>query len=149
MQADFDWDAAEVLESIDEADVVSIIFPHVGKCLVFDGRYASEDPPRVAVLSPIGSAGKRLDQLNQARPNLPKAVALAAIPWIDSVSSMISSPVWGHLVARATDSGFKEVLNACQVAMHELLGCEYSAKVDMIRGKGPFYTIWNRLGEEI
>ena len=33
LQADFDWDAAEVLESIDEADVVSIIFPHVGKCL--------------------------------------------------------------------------------------------------------------------
>lgn len=149
MQADFDWDAAEVLESIDEADVVSIIFPHVGKCLVFDGRYAEEDPPRVAVLSPIGSAERRLDQLNQARPNLPKAIGLAAIPWIDSVSSMISSPVWEHLVARATDSGFKEILSACQAAMHELLGCEYDAKVDMIRGRGPFYTLWERLSEDI
>ena len=149
MDREIERQMQEVLLSVEQAEVVCVIFPHFAQCLVFDSRYTAEDPPRMTVSPLLGSAERRLHQLNQARPHLPRAQGIVAIPWADSVASMagfgyLDHDWWAGLWTR----GFKSAATECQEALDELLGWEHRANVDMIRGRGPFYTLWSAAHEK-
>ena len=147
MDKEFERQMQEVLDGVKTAEVVCIIFPHLSQCLVFDGRYTPEEPPRLAVSPPLGSIQRRLRQLNQARPYLPKVTQLTTIPWTEPVASLVRSGIWERLMARMIDSGFTSAVASCQAVLDELRAWEYRANVAMIRGHGPYHTIWSRVGE--
>ena len=147
MDREIERQMQEVLLSVEQAEVVCVIFPHFAQCLVFDSRSTAEDPPRMTVSPLLGSAERWLHQLNQARPHLPRAQGIVAIPWAYSVASMAGSAIWTRLVGRMVDSGFRSTVPACQEALDELLGWEHRANVDMVRGRGPFYTLWSAAHE--
>ena len=144
MQPEFDSQMREILESVERAEVVCIIFPLFGQCLVFDGRHTPDDPPQMAVSPPMGSAERRLRQLNQARPHLPKATEMTAIPWSGSVASMARTGIWEMVKDRMITLGPATAEAACEAALNELLGWEHRSNIAMIKGQGPFHTVWSR-----
>ena len=148
MDPEFERNMQETMDSVENAEVVAIIFPLLGQCLIYDSRHTAEDPPRIAVSPPLGSAERRLRQLNQARPHLPRATDMTAIPWTASVASMARTGIWEAVVGRMVNSGFKSSGAACQAALDELLEWEYRANVAMIKGRGPFHTVWSRAASD-
>ena len=147
MNYDFQRRKREILRTIDEAEVVCIIFSNFGQSLIFDSRYTAEEPPRIAVSPPVGSGERWLRQLNQARPHLPRAKEMATLPWVGSVASMVHAGIWERIVTRMVIAGFSSAEASCKAALDEVLEWEYRATIAMVRGEGPFQTIWSRRGD--
>lgn len=146
--ADYDYDRemAEAIEHAETAEVVCVILPQINQCLVYDGRSAANDPPRISVSPPLGSGERRLRHVNRARPNMPQARELAVLPWVNSIRSFEESGVWEMLRERMRASGFKGVDAQCVEAMDEMRQWERRSNVAMIRGQGPYHTLWSRGG---
>ena len=147
MESRFDRYMKEVLDSVEQAETVCVIFPLLNQCLIYDDRHTADDPPRITVSPPLGSAERRLRQLNRARPNVPKATELTAFPWTGSVTSLVQAGIWDKMVKRMVDSGFPDAAEAHQSTLKELLAWERRFYVSMIKGEGPFHTLWSRAGE--
>jgi len=143
-EPEFDHEMAEALENAEAAEVVCIILPLINQCLVYDSRSAPDDPPRISVSPPLGSGERRLRHVNKARPHLERSRSLAVIPWPGSVGSLAESGVWRMLVTRMADSGFEEMDARCVEALEELLQLERQSMMSLIRGQGPYHTLWSR-----
>lgn len=143
MDQEIERQMKELLKNVEQAEVICIIFPYFSQCLVFDGRCTNIDPPQITVAPLLGSAERRLYQLNQARPHLPKALGIVAFPWMNSITNMQGSAIWAKLMARMEVSGFDQTTSACHDVMHELYNWERRANIDMVLGRGPFYTFWS------
>jgi len=143
-EPEFDHEMAEALENAEAAEVVCIILPLINQCLVYDSRSAPDDPPRISVSPPLGSGERRLRHVNKARPQLERSRSLAVIPWPGSVGSLAESGVWRMLVTRMADSGFEEMDARCVEALEELLQLERQSMMSLIRGQGPYHTLWSR-----
>ena len=146
--ADYDYDRemAEAIERAETAEVVCVILPQINQCLVYDGRSAADDPPRLSVSPPLGSGERRLRHVNRARPNMPQARELAVLPWVNSIRSFEESEVWEMLQERMKASRFKGWRARCDEAMDEMRQWEKRSNVAMIRGQGPYHTLWSRGG---
>ena len=131
-------------EEIDSAEVVVVILTALNQCLVLDSRRTAEDPPEMSVSPPLGSGERRLQALNQARPHLPNAQRMLAIPWAGSVNALVRSGVWNQLVDRMLESGFEGIEKTCQSCLDQLRKWEHIALVTMIQGHGPYRTLWPR-----
>ncbi len=141
---DFDREMAEALENAEGSEVVCIILPTLNQCLVYDGRSAPGDPPRISVSAPLGSAERRLRHVNRARPEMRHARELAALPWTGSIGSFTESRIWRMLRERMENSGFEGAEDQCDDALRELRQWERRTLVTMIKGQGPYHTIWSR-----
>ncbi len=142
--SDYDREMAEALQQAEEAEVVCIILPLINQCLVYDSRSAENDPPRIWVSPPLGSAERRLRHANRARPNMPHARELAVLPWSGSIQSLEASGVWEMLQRRMRNSGFDDSQDSCDKALEELQQWERRSMMAMIKGQGPYHTIWAR-----
>lgn len=142
--SDYDREMAEALQHAEEAEVVCIILPLINQCLVYDSRSAENDPPRISVSAPLGSAERRLRHVNRARPNISHARELAVIPWSGSIQSLEASGVWEMLQRRMRNSGFDDSQDSCDRVLEELQQWERRSMMAMIRGQGPYHTIWAR-----
>lgn len=139
---DFEREMAEALEHAEEAEVVCVILPLIDQCLVYDSRSAEDDPPRLSVSPPLGSAVRRLRHVNRARPGMPHARELAVLPWTSSVQSLEESGIWEMLARRMRNSGFDDAHDECVRVIEELRQWERRSMMAMIRGQGPYETIW-------
>ncbi len=144
MDSDSGDELREFFKEIDSAVVVIVILPALGQCLVLDSRNTADDPPQMSVSPPLGSGERRLRELNRARPYLPEAQQLVAIPWTGTVDALVRSGVWQRLVDRMVESGSESAQQSCQSCLKELHRWEHTALVAMIRGQGPFHTLWSR-----
>ena len=145
-EPEFDREMTEALENAEAAEVVCIILPTINQCLVYDSRTEADDPPRISVSAPLGSGDRRLRHVNKARPHLRHARELAVLPWTGSVGSFANSKIWGMLVDRMLGSGYDGTQAQCDEAMDELEQWERRSLMSMIRGQGPYHTIWSRTG---
>ena len=146
MESRFDRYMREVLDSVEQAEIVCVIFPILNQCLIYDGRHLNDDPPRITISQPLGSAERRLRQLNRARPNVPKATELTAFPWAGTVTSLVQSGIWDKLINRVIASGFPAAADTFKTTLNELLAWEHRFFVSLISGEGPFHTLWSRRG---
>ncbi|MEE8517524.1 MAG: hypothetical protein V3S98_00185 [Dehalococcoidia bacterium] len=145
-EPEFDNEMAEAIRHAEGAEVVCVIIPMINQCLVYDSRTEVDDPPRVFVSPPLGSAERRLRHANKARPNLKHARELAVLPWTGSINSMAHSRIWEMIVTRMASSGFDGMDEKCVEALEELKQWERQSLVAMIKGQGPYHTIWSRTG---
>ncbi|MEK9658770.1 MAG: hypothetical protein VW450_02355 [Chloroflexota bacterium] len=145
-EPEFDREMAEAIENAEAAEVVCVILPVVNQCLVFDSRSTENDPPRLFVSAPLGSAERRLRHTNRARPHLPHARELAVIPWTGSVNALAGSEVWELVARRIHASGYSGVEEQVEHALSELRQWERRALMAMIKGQGPYHTLWSREG---
>ncbi len=141
---DYDREMAEVLQYAEEAEVVCVILPLVNQCLVYDSRREQDDPPRIWVSAPLGSAERRLRHVNRARPHLRHARELAVIPWSGSIHGLEDSSVWEMLQRRMESSGYAGAQASCSRALRELKQWERQAMMALISGQGPYHTLWSR-----
>ncbi len=143
---DYDREMTEALQHAEASEVVCIILPLINQCLVYDSRSAQDDPPRISVSAPLGSADRRLRHVNRARPNMPHARELAVLPWSGSIQSFEGSGVWEMLQRRMQESGFEGAQGDCDTALNDLRQWERRAMMAMIKGQGPYHTLWSRTG---
>lgn len=141
---EFDHEMADALKNAEAAEVVCIILPIINQCLVYDSRSAVDDPPRITVSAPLGSGERRLRHVNKARPQMERARELAVLPWSGSINAFSNSKIWGMLQDRMLSSGYESSERQCTDALDELRQWERRSMVSMIRGQGPFHTIWSR-----
>ena len=144
-ESEFDHEMAEALENAETAEVVCVILPTINQCLVYDSRSAPNDPPRLNVSPPLGSGERRLRHVNKARPGLERARELAVLPWTGSINAFANSRVWGMLEERMQESGYEGSATQCENALNELRQWERRSLMSMIKGQGPYHTIWSRV----
>jgi hypothetical protein len=145
-ESEYDREMAEALENAETAEVVCVIMPIINQCLVFDSRTAVDDPPTISVSAPLGSGERRLRHVNRARPDLKHARELAVLPWSGSIGGFENSRIWGMLSDRMMGSDYDGTQAQCDEALHELRQWERQSMVAMIRGQGPYHTLWSRTG---
>jgi len=141
---EFDHEMAESLQNAEAAEVVCVILPIINQCLTYDSRRALDDPPRITVSAPLGSGERRLRHVNKARPHMDRARELAVLPWSGSINAFSNSKIWGMLQDRMLSSGYPNAERQCNDALDELHQWERRSMVSMIRGQGPFHTVWSR-----
>jgi hypothetical protein len=141
---EFDHEMAESLQNAEASEVVCVILPLINQCLTYDSRSALDDPPRITVSAPLGSGERRLRHVNKARPHMDRARELAVLPWSGSINAFSNSKIWGMLQDRMLSSGYDNAARQCNDALDELRQWERRSMVSMIRGQGPFHTIWSR-----
>jgi hypothetical protein len=141
---EFDHEMAESLQNAEAAEVVCVILPLINQCLTYDSRSALDDAPRITVSAPLGSGERRLRHVNKARPHMDRARELAVLPWSGSINAFSNSKIWGMLQDRMLSSGYPSAERQCNDALDELRQWERRSMVSMIRGQGPFHTIWSR-----
>ena len=142
--SEFDREMAEALENAETAEVVCVILPTINQCLVYDSRSAPGDPPRLNVSPPLGSGERRLRHVNKTRPQLERARELAVLPWTGSINAFANSKIWGMLAERIQETGLEECQEQCDSALNELRQWERRSLMAMIKGQGPYHTIWSR-----
>lgn len=142
MNRDFDLDLSEIIRSIDNAEVISIILPRFRKSLLVDARLTLEDKPLIKIVPMVNSLEERLRSLRRMRPTFPKPVEIAVIPWFGYVESLVKLGVWDSVVKKFVDSGNKDAVRACAGVLRDLKILEQEELVAVIKGDG-YQTLWS------
>lgn len=142
MNSDFMPDTSGMLNSIDNADVISIFFPSFQKALVVDPRRNENQGAMVSIMPMAASPQERLRIIRRLRPGFPRVRNLAAIPWVRYVDSLVSLGLWERLIARLESLDDGEAIEQCEKAFQELLDMERAEHINAITGKN-YRTIWS------
>jgi hypothetical protein len=117
-------DLDAITKNIDEAEVVSLYFPVLGKSLLIDNRASEYVGPMVRVVPMTENSAERLRSLRRLRPELPRPNSLTLIPWTRRVESLTGLGVWEHILARLAIHAGCEVYRAeaerCLVTLRAL-----------------------------
>lgn len=146
MEGDVEFDIAEVLQNIDEAQVVTLYFPVLATTLLVDTRTDETGPPLVRLVPIADSAQDRFSSLEELRPELPRPQSITMIPWLRRVESLAVLGVWQHLIARLEQSanGNAPAVRAaaadCLCELQELQRREFAAAI----GGDEYRTLWSR-----
>ena len=97
MNSDFIFDIDGMMQSIDDADVVSVFFPAFRKALVVDPRRNAHAGPMVRIMPMAASPQERIRTLRRLRPGFPRVRNLAVIPWTRYVNSLVDLGLWDKL----------------------------------------------------
>ena len=89
-----------IMENLDEAEVVSLYFPALGKTMLIDNRTTAYVGPMVRLLPMASSSGERLRSIRRLRPELPRPGSMTWIPWTRRVDSLCALGVWARIIAR-------------------------------------------------
>lgn len=132
-----------VIEAIQSAEVMSLIFPRFGKVLVLDLRHTIEIPPWVEVDDVVGNPEERLNRLEKRRPLLPLPDELRIAAWVGSVDSLHASGVADAMLERCSETGEVAIVSECRDAIRELESYERQHLHAVMNGTLS-RTIWQR-----
>jgi hypothetical protein len=93
-------DLEAVRQNIEEAEVVCLYFPTLGRTLLVDTRSNEHAGSHVSVQPMAPSSAERLRSLRRLRPQFPRPRSLTLIPWDGRVESLCSLGLWEPLLAR-------------------------------------------------
>ena len=143
MDREFGLDIDAIVGHIDSAPTLSFFFPRLRRSLVVDMRQGPEDGPFIRVLPMAHGLHERLRSIKRARPHLPKATEIVAIPWPIYVENMVRSGVWARVIQRIETTGSVDAVSAAEAALTELRALESQELTALIKG-GQYETIWAR-----
>lgn len=132
-----------IIEAIQSAEVMSLIFPRFGKVLLLDLRHTIEIPPWIEVDDMVSSAETRLVRLEQKRPLLPLPEELRIAAWIGSVETLREAGVADAMLERCSETGDVGVVEQCREAIQVLDTYERRHLRAVMRGTMS-RTIWQR-----
>ena len=142
MEDDFQVDLERVIDSIKEAEVISILFQMFRKSLVIDIRPSEEDPPIIRIAAQSRGPEDRLRYIRRQRPSLPRPTNVTMFPWSKSVDSFVRLGIFEQLLKRAADTGHPTLIQECEDALEELRRLERAEMVAVVRGEN-YYTVWS------
>ncbi|MBI4235828.1 MAG: hypothetical protein HY688_00530 [Chloroflexi bacterium] len=143
MDNDFRLDLAELARSIEEADIITILFPLLQKTLLIDTRYDVEDDPLVRLVPVVSGPEERLQTIRRMRPQFPNPERVAFIPWPKYASSLVRLGVYDTLRRRLEKTGRRTPVEALRTSLRELEQLERKEIVAVIQGQG-YRTLWER-----
>lgn len=132
-----------IIEAIQSAEVMSLIFPRFGKVLLLDLRHTMEIPPWVSVDDIVTSPEERLVRLEEKRPLLPLPEELRIAAWIGSVESLRDAGIADAMLERCSETGDVGIVEQCREAIQVLDTYERRHLKAVIRGTMS-RTIWQR-----
>lgn len=141
----FEIDIGAINENIDEAQVISLYFPVLGKTLLLDTRTSAEAGPLVCLLEMVSTPAERMQTLRRLRPQFTRPGSMTLIPWMRRVASLSDTGVWEHLVARLESIGDPDCLAAASACREELEQLERRELVGAVTGE-QYRTLWGRSG---
>ena len=143
MENGFKIDIKQILVHVEQAQVMSIFFPILGKSLLIDLRHDAQEGPYVDLAHVAPSVEHRLREFEKIRPRFGKPEKLLAVPWVWRVKSFKETGVLAILVRRLREAGGSEAGRRCHEAYGLLLQAERDQQLAVIKGDG-FRTIWQR-----
>lgn len=132
-----------IIEAVQSAEVMSLIFPRFGKVLVLDLRHTLEIPPWVDVDDMVANPQERLVRLEERRPLLPMPEEFRIAAWVGSVDSLKESGVADAMLERCSETGDAEIVSQCRGAIQLLDTYERAHLRAVVRGTLS-RTIWQR-----
>jgi len=144
MSDEFGVDLDEVLRIIDVAEVVVMRFHLIEPRLLVDFRTRPGVPPFIRVVPRARSLEDRFRSIKRLRPQLPFPEKVMSVHWPRSITVLLASGVWPHLVDRISALGDDETTEACGRIMDELLASERHEVAGAIRGIDHYQTLWER-----
>lgn len=141
MDNDFHLDPAELVRSIEQAEIITIHFPILRKTLLIDIRYDVEDDPLVKIVPMVSSAEERMQTIRRMRPQFPKPERIAFIAWPKYASSLVRLGVYETLLRCLEKAGRRRPLEQLRISLRELEQLERDEIVAVIRGEG-YQTLW-------
>lgn len=145
MDSEFCIDIAQILKSIDTAEVVSMYFPLLRRALLIDFRSNATEGPMVKVVPMVDSIEERFRSLRRLRPRFPRPESITVIPWPKYVRSLERIGIRDRIEQRFMNSEYPTALKACSDGFDELLQIEAEELVNAIRGE-TYQSVWRNDG---
>ena len=142
MDGDFVLNMDEVIQSIENADVMSLYLPALSKAVVIDTRSNETDGPMIALLPMAASPEERLRSLRRLRPGFPRVSGLTVVEWTRYVDSLVTLGVWERIVQRFAESGQDDAVGACETVLSELRRLERAELAAAVLGVN-YHTLWS------
>ena len=142
MEGDFEVALQEVIDSVENAEVMSLFFPTFGKAVVIDTRSTEDEGPLIRIMPMVASPQERIRSLRRLRPGFPRVHNLTVIPWPRYVNSLVTLGIWDRIIKRFVDSGHQEAATACVAVLEELRRLEKEELAEVVRGQD-YHTLWS------
>jgi hypothetical protein len=143
LDSGIELDLDRVAQNIDEADVIAIYFPLLGKTLILDTRRNEHAGPLVTLVPIAKDDLDRYRSFRRLRPSFPRPESISMIPWNNRVDSLSRLGVWSHLMSRVTEVApdpctFAEMADACLCELRQL---ELREMLRAVSGE-QYQTMW-------
>ena len=142
MDGEFNLDLQEVMDSVDNAEVVSLFFPTFGKAVLIDTRSLGDQGPLVRIMPMVSSPRERLWSLRSLRPEFPRVNSMTVIPWPRYVDSLVTLGVWDRIMRRLAVAGHSDPLTTCDALLRDLRRLERDEMAAVLRGDN-YHTLWS------
>lgn len=143
LDSGIELDLERVAQNIEEADVITIYFPLLGKTLILDTRRNEHAGPMITLVPIAQDSLDRYRSFHRLRPDFPRPQSISMIPWTHRVESLCRLGVWSRFVSRveaiAPDPcAFTEMADNC---LGELRGLEVRELLRAVSGE-QYQTLW-------
>jgi hypothetical protein len=143
LDSGIELDLERVVQNIDEADVITIYFPLLGKTLILDTRCNEHAGPLVSLVPIAQDSLDRYRSFRRLRPDFPRPNSISMIPWTHRVDSLLRLGIWSCFMERvqqvATDPcSFAEAASSC---LGELRDLEVRELLRAVSGE-QYQTLW-------
>jgi hypothetical protein len=141
MDNDFHLDYAEIIKTVQKAEVITFRFVVINQRLLIDYRTSEIDPPLVKIVPRATSVEERFRSLKQLRPRFRLPDKISAIWWPKLVDTLVQRGVWNAIVQRIETSGFPQAAAQCDGVLKELRDLERTEVHNAIIGEG-YQALW-------
>jgi hypothetical protein len=144
LDSGIELDLERVVQNIDEADVITIYFPLLGKTLILDTRRNEHAGPLVTLVPIAQDSLDRYRSFRRLRPTFPRPNSISMIPWTHRVDSLNRLGIWPRFLERveriAPDpcSSFLDIANECLCELRDL---ELRELLRAVSGE-QYQTLW-------
>ncbi len=141
MDNDYELNVAEIIQTVETAEVLTLRFVVLSQRLLIDTRYTPIDGPMLKLVTPVKTAEERFRSLKQLRPRFRIPDKICSVWWPKHVDSLVSSGIWPAIARRIIDSGSPGAAQLCEETFRELLELEREEIRNAILGKG-YQALW-------
>lgn len=143
LDSGIELDLDRVAQNIDEADVITIYFPLLGKTLIMDCRCNDNTGPMISLVPIARDSIDRYRSFRRLRPQFPRPESISMIPWTNRIDSLDRMGVWPRILARleallGEDCDLRERAHAC---LGELGALEVREMLRAVSGE-QYHTLW-------
>lgn len=143
LDSGIELDLERVVQNIDEADVITIYFPLLGKTLILDTRRNEHAGPLITLVPIVQDDLARYRSFRRLRPDFPRPASISMMPWTHRVDSLSRLGVWSRIVARVETCApdpcaFVEMADDC---LGELRDLEVRELLRAVSGE-QYQTLW-------
>ena len=143
MDSEFHLDYAEIIKTVQSAEVITFRFVVVNQRLLIDNRHSEIDPPMITLVPRATSVEERFRSLKQLRPRFRLPEKISAISWPKSIESLVEHGVWDAIVKQVAEPGFAEAAEKSSEVLEELRRLEREELRNAIAGEG-YQALWER-----